>query len=484
VLTIAYCRVSTEEQAEEGYSIDGQANRLKAYAELHDLGEVIVLSDPGRSGKDLNRPGLQQVLEMVDRGHVGNVLVWRLDRLSRNLGDLIGLADRFGQAGVSLHSFTEKLDLSSATGRMFYNILGSFAQFYREQLSENIRMGNAQAVRQGKWINRPKTGYDLINGDLVPNGDASRVREIFRLRAEGLSLQAIEDRTGVKFSTARLILMSRIYLGEVLHNGEWFPGQHQPIVSEAEFNAAHKSMPLGRTRRSRQLLSGRVRCGLCGRLAAVEYRQNGTPVFRCKHRGQGCAMPRRNASVLERAWLLGLRLLGTDRDLREAISRQLEAARRAQGPQGRARRAVEPPGEAAALALEAKHRKLLELYYGDKISADLFAAEEERLRALIGLETEVKGRKQAETEAATDLARRFDEVAALLAELDLAVAWDAATMEERKVLVDELLDEVSLFPDHLEVVVAGAPCLNILLEEVGVQSFGVRGGVIPQDIPD
>ena len=64
---------------------------------------------------------------------MSNVLAWRLDRLSRNLSDLILLADRFGQAGVALHSFTEKIDLSSATGRMFYNILGSFAQFYREQ---------------------------------------------------------------------------------------------------------------------------------------------------------------------------------------------------------------------------------------------------------------------------------------------------------------------------------------------------------------
>ena len=73
------------------------------------------------------------------------------------------------RTGVALHSFTEKIDLSSATGRMFYNILGSFAQFYREQVAENVRMGMHQAVRQGKWINRPKTGYDLIDGELVPN---------------------------------------------------------------------------------------------------------------------------------------------------------------------------------------------------------------------------------------------------------------------------------------------------------------------------
>lgn len=475
MLTVAYCRVSTEEQAEEGYSIDGQANRLRAYAELHDLGEVLIISDPGKSGKDLNRPGLQQVLEMVDRGHVGQVLVWRLDRLSRNLGDLIGLADKFGQKDVSLHSFTEKLDLSSATGRMFYNILGSFAQFYREQLSENIRMGNAQAIRQGKWINRPKTGYDLVDGELVPNGDAVLIPEIFRLRAQGLSHQRIEDRTGVKFSTARLILTSRIYLGEVLHNGQWYPGHHQPLITPEEFDAAQKGGVPGRTRLSRELLSGRVRCGLCKRLAAVEYRQNGTPVFRCKHRGKGCPMPRRNASVLEQAWLLGLRLLGTDEALRQAIREELEASRGPRDPQGRGPRdATATPG--AAVNIEAKRRKLLELYYADKIDADFFAAEDSRLRQRLEVETSQAIQRERIERQQDDLSARFEEVAALLADLDADAVWDFATTDERRVLVHELLEEVALYPDHLEVVVAGAPRLNVTLEEVGVQIHGVRGG--------
>jgi site-specific DNA recombinase len=179
MLTVAYCRVSTEEQAEEGFSIEGQADKLRVYAELHDLGEVVVITDPGLSGKNLERPGLQRILEMVAAGHVGHVLVWRLDRLSRNLGDLIALADTFGQSNVALHSFTERLDLSTATGRMFYNVLGSFAQFYREQLGENVRMGMHQAIRQGRWINRAKTGYDMRDGVLVPNEQASLVKEIW-----------------------------------------------------------------------------------------------------------------------------------------------------------------------------------------------------------------------------------------------------------------------------------------------------------------
>ena len=108
-------------QAAEGFSATGQAEKLKTYADLHDLGEVLVIEDPGLSGKDLNRPGLQRLLDMVDDGHVSHVLTWRLDRLSRNLHDLILLADRFGQHDVALHSFSERIDLSTATGRMFYN---------------------------------------------------------------------------------------------------------------------------------------------------------------------------------------------------------------------------------------------------------------------------------------------------------------------------------------------------------------------------
>jgi site-specific DNA recombinase len=99
MLNVAYCRVSTEEQAAEGFSIEGQAEKLRTYAKLHDLGPVTVIEDPGRSGKDLDRPGLQQVLAMVEQGHVTNVLVWRLDRMSRNLGDLILLAEGSASTG-------------------------------------------------------------------------------------------------------------------------------------------------------------------------------------------------------------------------------------------------------------------------------------------------------------------------------------------------------------------------------------------------
>ena len=78
---MAYCRVSTDEQAEEGFSIEGQTDKLRAYSALRDLGEVTVISDPGLSGKNMSRSGLQQLLAAVEAGHVCHFLVWRLDRL-------------------------------------------------------------------------------------------------------------------------------------------------------------------------------------------------------------------------------------------------------------------------------------------------------------------------------------------------------------------------------------------------------------------
>ena len=463
MLTVAYCRVSTEEQAAEGFSVRGQAEKLKTYAELHDLGEVMVITDPGLSGKNLERPGLQRLLAMVEDGHVAHVLTWRLDRLSRNLQDLILLADRFGQHGVALHSFSERIDLSSATGRMFYNILGSFAQFYREQLAENVRMGMAQGARQGRWMNRPPTGYDLVDGHLVPNDDAPLVRRIFTLRGEGASQGDIAAATGVNYSTARGILHKRVYLGEVVLNGEWFPGTHEPLITPEEFAAAHRGRTPGR-RKGKDLMSGRVRCGLCNRLISLDVAGSGLRSYRCRHRGSGCALPRRRSDNLVQAALLGLRLIARDTALQAAIRQELDRSAR---PAPAGRRPAPLPATALDDLLE-QRRKLLRLHYDDMLSAEQFGEEQARLTALIDTTRAELEQQHADTEQHDDITERFDQLAELLGTLDLDRIWDEATEIEQRTLLDELVQEVSVHDDHLEVVVHGAPRLNVLLSEVGL----------------
>ncbi|MGE0881257.1 MAG: recombinase family protein [Acidimicrobiia bacterium] len=473
MLTVAYCRVSTDEQAAEGFSIEGQADKLRAYALLHDLGEVTVIADPGLSGKDLKRPGLQRLLTMVDAGHVNAILLWRLDRLSRDLGDLILLADRFGQHGVALHSFTEQLDLSNATGRMFFNILGSFAQYYREALSENVRMGMAQALRQGRYCNRPPTGYDLIDGLLIPNERAATVRRIFTMRAAGASQGDIANATGVNYSTVLAILKNRHYLGELRHRDQWLAGCHEPLISEEVFDAAHRGRVPGR-KRGRDLMSGRVVCGLCGRRMSVEENGQGQRHYRCRHRGTGCAQPARSNRGLLEAFGLGMRLL-CDEELREAIRRHLASRRQPAG--GRGRRA--PSGSKDLEVLYEQRRKLLRLHYDGHISADQFGEEQARITTLI--ENHEHQTQQALTQnlEADELARRFDQVAALLDSINLDRLWATATDTERRTLLDELLESVTVHPDRLVVAIHGAPPLNVGFTEVGLkdsENRGVGGG--------
>lgn len=470
MLTLAYCRVSTEEQAEEGFSIEGQADKLRAYSSLRDLGQVTIIADPGMSGKNMERPGPQQLLAAVEAGHVTHVIVWRLDRLSRNLGDLILLADKLGELGVALHSVSENLDLSSAPGRMFYNILGTFAQFFREQLAENVKMGNERAVKEGRWINRPKTGYDLVEGALVANEDADRVREIFRLRAAGMSYRTIEAETAVTYSTVCSILNSRIYLGEVLHHDQWFPGRHEALVTEQEFHAAHRGFGKGVTR-SKDVLSGRVRCGLCTKRMAVAQNGKGSMFYKCRHRGQGCSQSARSTKGLARAAVLGLALLGQDEQLQRAIRKQLSVSHpKITAPTTRRREA----SLAVTIAkLSDDRRNLLELYYAEKISAEGFQQEEARLSAAIEAASLRAIEERSEERAKSDLERRFDEV--VLKNLDIDKVWESAEEVEKRVLIEELLEWVTIFPDHLEVTVVGAPALNVLYSEVGLMGSDFVG---------
>jgi site-specific DNA recombinase len=316
-------------------------------------------------------------------------------------------------------------------------------------------------------------GYDLLDGHLVPNAEARTVRRIFALRAGGLSLREIEERTGVRYSTVRAILHSRIYLGEVLLNGDWFPGHHEPIVTPQQFVAAHRGHLPGRPR-SRHLLSGRIRCGLCGRVASVRYGRDGAVLYRCRHRGRGCAQPSRSANGLERAALLGLRLLADDKDLQEAIRRQLARVAREATPTPSRRQSALPD-------LADRRRKLLDLYYSGKMDAELFADEEERLANEIRALRDEEERAREEKARHAEVSRRFDEVLGMLRELNVDEIWAEATDQERRVLVEELLDVLAIFPDHLEVTVKGAPRLNVTLDEVGLkggwwQFVGVGGG--------
>lgn len=152
MLILGYCRVSSDEQAAHGISIDAQRDILNGYAAMSQS-SIRIYEDAGFSGKNTNRPALQQLLSDVRAGGVSSVVVWKLDRLSRSLRDtLTMIEDLFLPFGVSLVSVTESIDTSTPSGRMMLNLLASFAQLEREQDSDRVVMSHKHLARECKYL--------------------------------------------------------------------------------------------------------------------------------------------------------------------------------------------------------------------------------------------------------------------------------------------------------------------------------------------
>lgn len=196
VAAIGYIRVSTEEQAGEGYSLAAQEESLRRYAGLYELDLVDVIADAGASAKDLDRPGLIEALRRLDVGEADGLVVAKLDRLTRSVVDLGRLIERyFGESGgKALLSVGEQIDTRSAGGRLVLNVLVSVAQWEREAISERTIVALAQKRQAGEHVGTVPYGFELDSpgGRLVRDAEEAEViARILELRERGLSFARI-----------------------------------------------------------------------------------------------------------------------------------------------------------------------------------------------------------------------------------------------------------------------------------------------------
>jgi len=137
---IGYVRVSTDEQANDGVSLDVQVAKIKGYCKVKDLTLIGIYGDPGISGKAIDiRPGLKAVLDMVGRKRIGHVVVWRKDRLSRKAIDTLQIAETMDKNDVSFHSITDSVDTKTAVGKLFFQIQAALAEYERNQIAERVQ---------------------------------------------------------------------------------------------------------------------------------------------------------------------------------------------------------------------------------------------------------------------------------------------------------------------------------------------------------
>jgi site-specific DNA recombinase len=310
-----YCRVSTSMQASAEFSsIDAQRESAEALIRSQAASgwEAIdpIFEDAGFSAATTNRPALQRLLAEVRAGRVNVVIVYKLDRLSRNQRDLLGLLDEFAARGVAFKSVTQNFDTSGPMGKAMIGMLGVFGELERGMISERTRDKVVAARRRGRWTGGVvPLGYDLIDGKLMINeAEAERVRQIIALYLEHQTITAtlaeVEKRgwrskswitksgsfhEGSPFTVASLrrLMTSPYPAGRVsVGQDETVEGEHEGIVHVEQWEEVQRLIAAngrdgGSTRnRSQALLMGLIRCAHCNAAMTPTTTRRGSKQYR------------------------------------------------------------------------------------------------------------------------------------------------------------------------------------------------------------
>lgn len=329
-----YPRVSTQEQAKEGYSITEQIERLTKYCEAMGWTVYKVYTDPGYSGGDMDRPGLKDMIRDVKDGRLDKVVVYKLDRLSRSQKDTLYLIeDVFLANNTDFVSMTENFDTSTSFGRAMIGILAVFAQLEREKIKERMVMGKEARAKEGKWPggSTEPIGYDYDEPNdllLVNEYEAMQVRELYARFLEGMPLRGIEtlfEKKGYRHKhgtwstrTMRSVLQHKVYLGYIKYKGQYYKAEHDAIIDERTYDEAVKLLKtraeqykLTGVRHGAQTsyLGGLLYCKRCGAKYAkdIDHRRNGDKVllYVCHSRSKRMKAMIKDPTCKNKRWKMG-----------------------------------------------------------------------------------------------------------------------------------------------------------------------------------
>jgi DNA invertase Pin-like site-specific DNA recombinase len=297
---LIYCRVSTEEQAEKGYSLDTQEKLCRDYAERNGYQVTGVFRDEGKSGTTLSRPALQDLLAKCTKGTViGAIFVQETDRLARNTHDHLTIRALLQKAGVKLISVAQPMLDDSPEGKMIDTILASVNQFQSDLSGRKVRKALQEKYEQGWWPSLAPIGY--MNVAVEEGHDGRRARKVVRpdpdnwsVLQEGFKLYLTGDysadeirdflhKKGVRSKTGKRIphsvmvrtLKSPFYAGIMEWKGQRHIGRHKPMISTQEHKRICQiidshNLHACRRRKHSFLLRGFAFCNLCGQRYTAE----------------------------------------------------------------------------------------------------------------------------------------------------------------------------------------------------------------------
>lgn len=326
-----YVRVSTDEQAQLGYSIEAQKEKLSAFCKSQEWDIFDLYVDDGYRATSLNRPQIQRLIEEAAQQKFNLVVFYKLDRLSRSVKDLNFLIEHFAQNNIAIKSITEPFDTSSPPGKLMFNMLGSFAQFERELIGERTKLGLYRAFDEGKWTTTPPFGYNIKDGQLVLNEKEAfyvkRAIELFMVENSGIKTIAkqlkLEDkvtRRAGKWAKNSVwnLLHNPVYCGMALWKGEIRKREHRPIITKEEFDAIQerlheKYLIPPHENSSPNFLLGLIECGKCGSKLKVSIGKQKYRYYACAGRDDGCDLKYIPAESLEDAVLNEIKKVASDK---------------------------------------------------------------------------------------------------------------------------------------------------------------------------
>lgn len=242
---VGYCRISTNIQL-DNTSLKDQEDKIRAYGNLHNIEISEIFIDKSISGRSTDRPDYDKMMNYVKENDIDFIIVYKNDRIHRSLYNLLTMINDLQKYNVSLVSVTENFDTSTPQGMLLLQMLASFAEFERAIITERSLNGRIAKLNEKKWVGgTPSIGYKINKEGqfVVDKEEAKIVKDIFKLRSQGLSMADIGDKYGFSRQKVNYILKNRNYIGiydyRIKKDNSHIVMDIEPIVSKQLWNKVH-----------------------------------------------------------------------------------------------------------------------------------------------------------------------------------------------------------------------------------------------------
>lgn len=243
-LAAIYVRVSTQDQAQHGFSLNAQEESLKNYAMALGYDIFKIYREEGKSAKDLKRPEMIQMLEDAEQKKFSAIFIYKLDRFSRSLKDLILTIDKLKEWNVDFVSLQDKIETASASGKLMFHIISAFAEFERNIIGDRTKFGMQRKAKEGGFITKAPKGYMIIDKKLIMHPEEKiQVKKIFEefLNAP-ISLTQLGKKNNMSTAGIKKLLQNTTYLGRVKFSNEEMLGNHESIIDKELFNKVQEKL--------------------------------------------------------------------------------------------------------------------------------------------------------------------------------------------------------------------------------------------------